>query len=77
MLAEHHIVSGTAVAVFVDKDELMAAAIKSSHPGVILDPDTEIFELCVHLLSCGQKLRHVTPVHADKMKRTVQAIEGK
>src|SRR5205814_10471712 len=46
-LAELDIVAVPVAAVFEHEDELMLAAIERAHPGVVLDPDAEVFQLAV------------------------------
>src|SRR5689334_20672650 len=43
--AELDVVAVPAAAVLEDKDELVPAAIERAHPGVVLDPDAEVFQL--------------------------------
>src|SRR5690242_14676580 len=60
-----------------DKNQLMAAAVEGSHPGVIFGPHTEVLECAVDLLAGGQQLEHVAPIHANEMQRAVDAVAGK
>jgi hypothetical protein len=55
-LAELDIVAVPLAAVFEDEDQLVLAAIERPHPGVVLDPDAEVFELAIGVAAGGQQL---------------------
>ena len=74
--AELHIVAVLLAAVFEYKDELMLAAVERAHPGIVLDPDADVFELVIRLAASGQQLFDVPPIHADEMDGAVNA-EGR
>ena len=56
------------------KDKFMLAAIEGPHAAVVLGPDTQSFQLGVHLLACPEKFTHVAPIHTDKMNGTASTV---
>jgi hypothetical protein len=60
-------------AVLEYKDELMLAAVERAHPGIVLDPDADVFELVIRLAAGGQQLFDMAPVHADEMDGAINA----
>jgi len=59
--------------VFEHGDKLVPAPIERAHPGIVLDPDADVFELVIRLAAGGQQLFDVAPVHADEMDGAVNA----
>jgi hypothetical protein len=72
-LAELDIVAVPVTAVFEDEDQLVLAAVERAHPGIVLDPDAEIFRLAIDAAAGGQQVFGMAPVHADEVQRTVNA----
>jgi hypothetical protein len=75
-LAELDIIAMPMAAVFEDEDQLVLAAVERAHPGIVLDPDTEVFQLAIGVATGGQQLFDMAPVHADEVQRTVNAECG-
>src|SRR5438105_10682352 len=72
-LSELDVVAMPLAAMFEDEDELVLAPIKRAHPGIVLDPDAEIFQLAIDAAAGGQQVFGMAPVHADEVQRTVDA----
>src|SRR5204862_6210501 len=69
--AELDVVAVTAAAVLEDKDELVLAAIERAHPGIVLDPDAEVFQLAINAAPGRRQLFDMAPIHADEVDRAV------
>jgi len=61
------------VAMLEDEDELVLTAIQRAHPGIVLDPNADIFELAKDLASGGCQLIDVAPIHAEINQRSLGA----
>jgi hypothetical protein len=72
-MAELDIVAVPVAAVFEDEHQLVLAAIERAHPGIVLDPDAEVFQLAIGVAAGGQQLVDMAPVHADVLQRAVNA----
>src|SRR5271167_229490 len=73
---ELDIVSMRSAAVFVHEHQLILAAIQRAHPGVVLDPDTNVLELAIDFLASAQQFSHVPPIHTYEMQRALDAVSG-
>src|SRR5215469_16581578 len=67
--AKLDVVAVLVAAVFEDKDELVLAAVKRAHPGIILDPNAEVLDLAVDAVGGAEQLCDMAPIHADVMQR--------
>ncbi len=56
-------------AILEDEDQLVLAPVQGAHPGIVLDPHTQILELGIDLQSGSQQLMLVSPIHAHVMQR--------
>ena len=65
------------VAVLEQKDQLVLAAVERTHPTIVLDPDTEVFELAIGFPARRQHLIEMAPIHADVMQRRLATERGK
>src|SRR3984893_5740459 len=72
-LAELDIVAVRLTPLFKHKDKLVVAAVERAHPGIVLDPDAEVFQLAIDAVSGGHQLLDVAPVHADEVQGAVTA----
>src|SRR5689334_25166270 len=70
-LAELDIVAVPVAAVFENEDKLVLAAVERAHPGIVLDPDAEVFQLAIDAAAGDQQVFGMAPVHADEVQRTV------
>src|SRR5205823_7855007 len=75
-LAELNVVAVGSAALLEDQDELVLAAVERAHPAVVLDPNTEIFQLAISLAAGGQYLVQVAPIHADVVDGAAGAEGG-
>jgi hypothetical protein len=74
VLSELDVVAVHSPSELIDEDELVLTAIEGAHPGVVLGPDADVFELRVNA-GCGRKeFCHVAPVYADVMQRAVDTV---
>src|SRR5271156_3849858 len=76
VLAELDIVAVPVAAVLKDKNKLVLAAVERAHPGIVLDPDAEVFQLAIGFATGSQQLFEMAPVHADEVQRAVDAECG-
>jgi hypothetical protein len=70
---ELDVIAVPVAAVLEDKNKLVLAAVERTHPGIILDPDAEVFQFAIGGTTGGQQLFHMAPVHADEMDGAVTA----
>ena len=59
--------------LFKHEDKLVLAAVERAHPGIVLDPDAEIFQIAIDAAAGGHQLFDVSPVHADEVQSAVTA----
>src|ERR1700733_11133124 len=76
-LAELNVVNVGALPVFENKYQLVLAAVKRAHSGVILSPDTNVFQFGIDLLSCLSQFAEVAPVHENVMKTPILTVSRK
>src|ERR1700730_11830910 len=76
VLAEPDVVAVRAASLFEYKHKLVLAAVERAHPAIVLDPNTEVFQLAVGLSSSRQQLVEMAPVHTDVVQRAVEAERG-
>src|SRR6516165_1311325 len=74
--AELDIIAMPVPAMLEHKDQLVPAAVERAHPGIVLDPYGEIFQLVICLATGGRQLRDVAPIDADVVQRTIDAGTG-
>src|SRR5690349_18315748 len=67
-LAELDIVAVPVAAVFENEDKLVLTAVERAHPGIVLDPDAEVFQLAIDAAAGGQQVLGMAPVHADEVQ---------
>src|SRR6267378_8563804 len=48
-LAKLDVVAVPLAAAFEDEDKLVLAAVERPHPGIVLDPDNEVFQLAIYV----------------------------
>src|SRR6202045_2364308 len=72
-LAELDIIAMRVTPLFKHEDKLVLAAVERAHAAIVLDPDAEIFQLAIDVVSGGHQLFDVAPVHADEVQGAVTA----
>jgi FAD binding domain len=76
-LAKLDVVAVPLAAAFEDEDKLVLAAVERPHPGIVLDPHNEVFQLAIYVTAGGQQLFDEAPVHAEVVQRAVDTGCGK
>ena len=74
MASEFNVIDVRPSTLLPNKDQLLLAAIKTSHAAVRLAPHANIFELSIDGFAGGHHLPQVPPVHADVMHRGVCGV---
>src|SRR5579863_1335456 len=62
-----NIVSGRTFAFAKYSNQLMLRAIKTAHPSLILRPHAQVEEIVVNLLSDGNQISDMPPIHENEM----------
>lgn len=63
-------------ALLEDEDQLVARAVETAHPAIVLGPDDQVLHLVIDRTAGGEDLGQVAPVHADEVDRPVHAVIG-
>src|SRR5215468_2620582 len=64
-LAKLDIIAVAAAPGLKHKDKFVLAAIERAHPGIVLDPDANIFEPGLGLTAGCEQFADVAPIHAN------------
>ncbi len=64
-MAELDIVAVPVAAMFENEDKLVLTAVERAHPGIVLDPDADVFQLAISVAAGSKQLFDMAPVHAD------------
>src|SRR5579864_2262705 len=62
-------------AALPNEHQFMLGAVKASHSGIGLVPDTNVLELAVHRVASSKHLQHVAPVHANLMNGAIRGVD--
>src|SRR5438477_3855739 len=70
---ELNVIAVILAAVFENGDKLVPAPIERAHPGIVLDPDAEVFELAVYPAADGEQVFAMALVHEQDMQQAIDA----
>ena len=75
--AQFDVIDVPCSAVFEDADQLVLRSIKAAHAGVVLSPDTDVFEFSVVFLSDVEQIANMAPIDTDKVDGAVRTRSAK
>ena len=61
-------------AVLEGENQFVPGAVEGAHTPIVLRPNNEILELGIVRRARFQHLAHVSPIHADKMNRSIDGV---
>src|SRR6266853_190529 len=76
ILSKLHVVLMGTFAAFEHKYEFVLAAVKRTHPCIVLGPYAYVLQLGICLSTSGEEFTNMTPVHADEVNGSFMAIAG-
>src|SRR5438105_7326573 len=71
--AKLDVVAVPGAAVFEHEDKLVLAAVERTHAAIVLDPNTEVFQLAINAATGGQEFFGMAPIHANEVDRAGNA----